>query len=87
MQNTLNSQKLAQQTADDVVNNLKTNSNDEILDALKMHYEVLNRTQQMHIEFLSEFIKNLKNLQNKDKESLDNLKKQVLSNMLKNQTK
>ena len=87
MQNTLNSQNLAQNTADDIVNNLKTNSNDEILDALKNHYEVLNRTQQIHIEFLSEFIKNLKNLQNKDKESLDNLKKQVLSNMLKNQTK
>ncbi len=87
MQNTLNSQNLAQNTADDIVNNLKTNSNDEILDALKNHYEVLNRTQQIHIEFLSEFIKNLKNLQNKDKESLDNLKKQVLSHMLKNQTK
>jgi hypothetical protein len=87
MQDTLNSQDLAQQTADDIVNNLKTNSSDEILDALKTHYEVLNRTQQMHIDFLSEFIKNLKNLQTKDKESLDNLKKQVLSHVLKNQTK
>lgn len=86
MQNTLNSQDLAQQTADDIVNNLKP-SNDEILDALKNHYEVLNRTQQMHIDFLSEFIKNLKNLQTKDKESLDNLKKQVLSHVLKSQTK
>ena len=87
MQNTLNSQDLAQQTADDIVKNLKPKDSDEILDALKTHYEVLNKTQQMHIDFLSEFIKNLKNLQTKDKESLDNLKKQVLSHVLKSQTK
>jgi len=87
MQDTLNSQGLAQKTANDIIKNLEVDSNQSVLDALKMHYDVLNRTQQMHIDFLSEFIKNLKTLQTKDKESLDNLKKQVLSHVLKNQTK
>ena len=78
MQDILNPKDLAQKTADDIVKNLEPDSNDSVLYALQLHYDVLNRTQQMHIDFLSEFIKNLKNLQTKDKESLDALKQQVL---------
>lgn len=77
---------LAQQTADDIVKNLKSDSNDVVLDALQRHYEVLSKTQQLHIDFLSDFIKNLKTLQNKDKESFDGLKQEVLSHVLKNKT-
>ena len=87
MQDTLSPKDLAQKTADDIVKNLESDSNDNVLHALQLHYDVLNRTQQMHIDFLAEFIKNLKNLQTKDKESLDALKQQVLSHILKSQTK
>ena len=80
-------QDLAQQTADDIIKNLEIETPDDVMDALQRHYDVLNRTQQMHIEFLSEFITNLKQLQNKDKESLDNLKQKVLRQVLQNQTK
>ncbi len=82
----LNPQDLAQKTADDIVKNLEPDTSAGVLDALQLHYEVLNKTQQMHIDFLSEFIKNLKTLQSKDKESLDGLKQQVLTHVLKNQT-
>lgn len=81
-------QDVAQQTADDIIKNLETEETpDDIMNALQRHYDVLNRTQQMHIEFLSEFITNLKQLQTKDKESLDNLKQKVLKQVLQNQTK
>lgn len=80
-------QDLAQQTADDIMTNLEKETPDDVMDALQRHYDVLNRTQQMHIDFLSEFIANLKQLQNKDKESLDNLKQKVLRQVLQNQTK
>lgn len=76
---------LAQKTADDIVKKLEPNAGNEVLSALQLHYEVLNKTQQLHIDFLSEFIKNIKTLQNKDKESLDSLKQQVLTHVLQNQ--
>jgi hypothetical protein len=82
MQDILNPQDLAKKTTDDITKNLKTDNTDDVLNALQMHYDILNKTQEMHIEYLSEFIKNLKNLQHKDKESLDNLKQQVLSHIL-----
>ncbi len=82
----LSPQDLAQKTADDIVKNLEPKTSNAVLDALQLHYQVLNKTQQLHIDFLSEFIKNLKTLQNKDKESLDSLKQQVLTHVLQNQT-
>lgn len=82
MQDILNPQDLAKKTTDDIIKSLKTDATDDILGALQMHYDILNKTQELHIEFLSEFIKNLKTLQHKDKESLDNLKQQVLSHVL-----
>lgn len=82
MQDILSPKDLAKKTTDDIIKNLKTDSTDGVLEALQMHYDVLNKTQELHIEFLSEFIKNIKNLQHKDKESLDSLKHQVLSHVL-----
>ncbi len=84
MQDTLNPQDLAQKAADDVIRNTQPDEAENVIGALQKHYDVLNKTQEIHIEFLSEFIKNLKNLQQRDKESLDNLKKQVLSHVLNN---
>jgi hypothetical protein len=87
MQNTLSPKDLANKTSDEVIANLKSDNNtDDVLRTLQNHYDVLNKTQQMHIDFLSEFVKNLKTLQKKDTESLDNLKNQVLSHVLKNQS-
>jgi hypothetical protein len=82
MQDILNPQDLAKKTTDDIVKNLKTDNTNDILNALQMHYDILNKTHELHIEYLSEFIKNLKNLQHKDRESLDRLKQQVLSHVL-----
>ena len=87
MQNTLSPKDLANKTSDEVIANLKSDNNtDDVLRTLQNHYDVLNKTQQMHIDFLSEFVKNLKTLQKNDMESFDNLKKQVLSHVLKNQS-
>lgn len=82
MQDILNPKDLAKKTTDDIIKNLKTGTSDDVLGALQTHYDILNKTQELHIEFLSEFIKNIKKLQHKDKESLDNLKQQVLSHVL-----
>ena len=87
MQNTLSPKDLAIRTTDDIMNDLKSDSTDTLLNSLEMHYDVLNRTQELHIEYLSELVKNLKVLQRKDKESLEMLKKQVLSHVLKSQSK
>ncbi len=83
MQDLLSPQDLAKKTTDDIIKNLKTDNTDGVLNALQNHYDILNKTQELHIKFLSEFINNLKNLQHKDKESLDKLKEQVLSHILK----
>ncbi len=79
-----NPQDLAQKTTDEIMKSLNANSTDNILDSLQNHYDVLNRTQELQIEFLSEFIKNLKHLQQKNKESLDFLKQRVLNHVLNN---
>lgn len=86
MQNTLSPKDLADKTSNDVMNNLKSDNAEDILSALQNHYDILNKTQQIQIDFITEFVKNLKTLQRKDAESLDNLKKQVLSHVLKNQS-
>ncbi len=84
MQNTLSATDLAKQTADQLMKELEPKEADNILSSLQNHYDVLNRTQEMQIEFLTEFIKNLKNLQQQNKESLDFLKQRVLHHVLNN---
>lgn len=83
MQNTLSPKDLAQKTTDQLMKDLEKDTADNILDSLQNHYNVLNRTQELQIEFLTEFIKNLKHLQNQNKESLDFLKQRVLNHVLK----
>lgn len=84
MQNTLSPQDLATKTTDDIIKKMDADTADNLLSSLQNHYDVLNKTQELQIEFLSEFIKNLKHLQNQNKESLDFLKQRVLSHVLKN---
>ena len=84
MQNTLSATDLAKQTTDQLMKELEPKEADNILSSLQNHYDVLNRTQEMQIEFLTEFIKNLKNLQQQNKESLDFLKQRVLHHVLNN---
>ncbi len=84
MQNTLNATDLAKQTADQLMKELEPKEADNILSSLQNHYNVLNKTQELQIEFLTEFIKNLKNLQQQNKESLDFLKQRVLHHVLNN---
>jgi len=84
MQNTLSPQDIATQTTDDIMKKMDTDTTDNLLNSLQNHYDVLNKTQELQIEFLSEFIKNLKHLQNQNKESLDFLKQRVLNHVLKN---
>lgn len=83
MQNTtLDQQTLVQKTTDDLMKELENNSQDNILDSLQNHYNILNKTQELQIQFLTEFIKNLKHLQQQNKESLDFLKQRVLHHVL-----
>lgn len=82
MQTTINPKDLAKQAADQMMQDLSTNNDKNILDSLQNHYDVLNRTQELQIEFLTEFIKNLKHLQQQNKESLDFLKQRVLNHVL-----
>ena len=84
MNNNLNPQDLAQKASDDIMKNLSTDNVDGILQTLENHYETLQKTQELQIELLSEFINNLKHLQKKDRESLDFLKQRVLNHVLKN---
>jgi ATP-dependent protease HslVU (ClpYQ) ATPase subunit len=83
IQNLSSSSDLAELTADEIVKNLNQESSEDILQSLQKHYDIVNKTQELHIEFLTEFVKNIKELKKQDKESLDNLKKQVLSHVLK----
>lgn len=65
--------------------NTDTNSDqkpEDVLAALQNHYDVLNKTQQLYIDFLTEYIDNLKKLQQKDRASLDELKQKVLQHIL-----
>ena len=53
-----------------------------ILGALQEHYTTLQKNQQMYIDYLTEFIERVKTTQHHDKESLAQLKKQVLKHVL-----
>ena len=83
MQDILSPQDLAKQTTDEIIESLESENSSDVLAAIQRHYDILNKTQGLQIEFLSEFIQNLKNLQQKDKASLDALKQQVISHILK----
>lgn len=83
MQILANPQVLAAQTTDDIMHSLKTEAEGEtMLVALQMHYDTLHKSQDMYIEYMTEFIQKIKETHHKDKESLSNLKRQVLRHIL-----
>jgi hypothetical protein len=80
----LDPQTLAEETLVEIERSLKTSTSTEtdILEALQDHYTTLERNQELYIEYLTEFIDRLKKTQHQDKESLAQLKKQVLKHVL-----
>ena len=74
---------LADQTSNEIMQTLKSELETEsMLSALQNHYDTLHKSQEMYIDYLTEFIQKLKGAQQKDKESLTNLKKEVLRHIL-----
>lgn len=75
---------LAQNTLREVEESFKQDSINEtnVLNALQEHYTTLQKNQQLYIDYLTEFIDRIKKTQHQDKESLAQLKKQVLKHVL-----
>ena len=86
---TLDPQTLAKQTLDEIEESIKKDTQDEenILEALQKHYTTLENNQELYINYLTEFIEKLKLTQHADKESLAQLKKQVLKHVLQSEKK
>lgn len=77
-------QTLAQNTLREIEMSMTQDKLNEtnILDALQEHYTTLQKNQELYIDYLTEFIDRLKKTQHQDKESLAQLKKQVLKHVL-----
>lgn len=76
-------QALADQTLLTITNTLNRDIEGEnVLTALQIHYETLHKSQQMYIDYLTEFIAKLKETQQRDTSSLSTLKKEVLRHIL-----
>ena len=86
---TFDPKTLAKQTLDELEASFKKESTDDtnILDALQEHYTTLETNQRLYISYLTEFIEKLKTTQHTDKESLAQLKKQVLKHVLQTEKK
>lgn len=86
---TFDPKKLAEQTLDEIEDSFKKTKEEEtdILTALQDHYTTLESNQQLYINYLSEFVEKLKTTQHQDKESLAQLKKQVLKHVLQAEKK
>ncbi|MES2985904.1 MAG: hypothetical protein V4686_02125 [Patescibacteria group bacterium] len=89
MTTTFDPQTLAKQTLDELENSFKKDTAVEtnILDALQEHYTTLESNQRLYVNYLTEFIEKLKTTQHADKESLAQLKKQVLKHVLQTEKK
>ncbi len=78
----------AQTTADEIVKAAKDqDENEDMLAALQTHYDTLHSNQQMYISYLTEFVDKLKHVQQADKESFTNLKKEVIKHVLDSEKK
>lgn len=77
-------QTLANQTLKEVEHTFTQDALNEtnVLNALQEHYETLQKNQELYINYLGEFIERIKTTQHQDKESLAQLKKQVLKHVL-----
>jgi hypothetical protein len=75
---------LAQNTLAEIESSFRRDELNEtnVLEALQEHYTTLQKNQQIYIDYLTEFIDKVKTTQHHDKESLSQLKKQVLKHVL-----
>lgn len=75
---------LASNTLQEIENTFKQDNQTDtnVLAALQDHYATLQKNQELYIEYLTEFIDRIKKTQHQDKESLAQLKKQVLKHVL-----
>ena len=82
-------QTLAKQTLEEMETSFRKTRDEEtnILDALQEHYTTLEKNQRLYIDYLTEFVEKLKQTQHTDKESLAQLKKQVLKHVLQTEKK
>lgn len=87
--NILDPKTLAQNTLQEIEESFEKDSLSEtnILDALQTHYTTLQKNQDLYIDYLTEFIDRIKKTQHQDKESLAQLKKQVLKHVLSKEEK
>lgn len=58
-----------------------------MLDALQVHYDTLYRNQKIYIEYLTELVEKMKDVQKGDKESFSALKKEVIKHVLDSEKK
>lgn len=86
---TFDPQKLAEETLAEFETTFKKSVTLEtdILDSLQQHYTTLESNQKLYIDYLSEFVEKIKTAQHTDKESLAQLKKQVLKHVLQSEKK
>lgn len=82
-QTNINPDDLAKEASQEIFATLKQEAETRgILSALQTHYDTLNKSQEMYIDYLTELVQKLKETQNQDKTSLSNLKKEVLRHIL-----
>lgn len=58
-----------------------------MLDALQIHYDTLYRNQRIYIEYLTEMVEKMKDIQKGDKDSFSVLKKEVIKHVLDSEKK
>lgn len=93
MNNTQNTAtKTAQDLAKQAVEQIRETVDEEMqtksmLDALQGHYETLYRNQKLYIDYLTELVDKLKDVQKADKESFSALKKEVIKHVLDSEKK
>jgi hypothetical protein len=79
---------MAKKAAADIEQSLSTKNDTEgMLNALQSHYDSLHQNQKLYIEYLSELVEKLKEVQRGDKESFANLKKEVIKHVLDSEKK
>lgn len=77
-----------QKAADEIIKIAQDeNDTEDMLAALQSHYDTLHQNQQMYISYLTEFVDKLKTVQQADKESFTNLKKEVIKHVLDSEKK
>lgn len=79
---------LAQKTTsqiEEAVN--EENESKGMLDALQAHYDTMYRNQKLYVDYLTELVDRLKEVQKGDKESFSTLKKEVIKHVLDSEKK